>query len=257
MEAGLDSLACKLKGRANVARWVGPELCSFIDRLLPNICLLCLSLGWTKKLMVRKLEDDLDWALTRTLPLSSKLLFDTFLLHDAWQWPFQLPTGKDVPVYPWTIRPWVDGKLCGRLLQESSCREHPSSKISFVSPRSTFQFWRDSHITFYSSDDLVQLCVDYLKEYPLLVGSGLACPVIFTSHNCIWDLFFIPAVSFHRFSYFWHSCGSWRGKRRGREDPRKTKKKSERPSKFNTSCDLCSATWFVSFQWKCQGVEEQ
>ena len=29
-------------------------------------------------------------------------------------------------------------------------------------------------------------------------------------------------------------------KRRGREDPRKTKKKSERPSKFNTSCDLFS-----------------
>ena len=29
-----------------------------------------------------------------------------------------------------------------------------------------------------SSDDLVQLCVDYLKEYPLLVGSGLACPVL-------------------------------------------------------------------------------
>merc|ERR1712109_9639 len=26
-------------------------------------------------------------------------------------------------------------------------------------------------------DDLVQLCVDYLKEYPLLVGSGLACPI--------------------------------------------------------------------------------
>ena len=29
-----------------------------------------------------------------------------------------------------------------------------------------------------SSDDLVQLCVDYLREYPLLVGSGLACPVL-------------------------------------------------------------------------------
>ena len=28
------------------------------------------------------------------------------------------------------------------------------------------------------SDDLVQLCVDYLREYPLLVGSGLACPVL-------------------------------------------------------------------------------
>merc|ERR1712062_733821 len=27
-------------------------------------------------------------------------------------------------------------------------------------------------------DDLVQLCVDYLKEYPLLVGSGLACPIL-------------------------------------------------------------------------------
>lgn len=27
-------------------------------------------------------------------------------------------------------------------------------------------------------DDLVQLCVDYLREYPLLVGSGLAAPII-------------------------------------------------------------------------------
>jgi len=27
-------------------------------------------------------------------------------------------------------------------------------------------------------DDLVQLCVDYLKEYPLLVGTGLAFPVL-------------------------------------------------------------------------------
>merc|ERR1711874_238874 len=27
-------------------------------------------------------------------------------------------------------------------------------------------------------DDLVQLCVDYLREYPLLVGSGLACPIL-------------------------------------------------------------------------------
>ena len=131
--------------------WPGdPGLSSaLVDWLLPNLCLLCLSLGWTRKLMVRKLEDDLDWALTRTLPLSSKLLSDTFLLHDAWQWPFQLPTGKDVPVYPWTIWPRVDGKLCGRFLQESSSREHPSSKISFVSPRSTFHFLKDSHITFY------------------------------------------------------------------------------------------------------------
>ena len=123
--------------------WPGnPGLSSaLINRLLPNLWLLCLSLGWTKKLMVRKLEDDLDWALTRTLPLSSKILFDSFLLRQSiWQWPFQLPTGKDVPVYPWTIRPRVDGKLCGRLLQESSCREHPSSKVAFVSPRSTFQF---------------------------------------------------------------------------------------------------------------------
>merc|ERR1712226_14580 len=27
-------------------------------------------------------------------------------------------------------------------------------------------------------DDLVQLCVDYLKEYPLLVGAGLAAPIL-------------------------------------------------------------------------------
>ena len=31
--------------------------------------------------MVRKLEDDLDWALTRSLPLSSKILSGSFLVH--------------------------------------------------------------------------------------------------------------------------------------------------------------------------------
>ena len=28
------------------------------------------------------------------------------------------------------------------------------------------------------SDDLVQLCVDYMKEYPLLVGAGVLLPLL-------------------------------------------------------------------------------
>merc|ERR1712083_734153 len=49
-------------------------------------------------------------------------------------------------------------------------------------------------------DDLVQLCVDYLKEYPLLVGSGLACPVLLlhlSTYNCV-DHFLLdtPASGF-------------------------------------------------------------
>ena len=35
--------------------------------------------------------------------------------------------------------------------------------------------WHDD--VFLCSDDLVQLCVDYLKEYPLLVTACLALPV--------------------------------------------------------------------------------
>ena len=66
--------------------------------------------------------------------------------------------------------------------------------------------------------------------------SGNFHPPTIASGTC----FLYQLCLFHRFSYFWHSCGSWRGKRRGREDPRKTKKKSERPSKFNSSCDLFS-----------------
>jgi hypothetical protein len=28
------------------------------------------------------------------------------------------------------------------------------------------------------SDDLVQMCVDYMKEYPLLVGAGILIPLL-------------------------------------------------------------------------------
>ena len=35
-----------------------------------------------------------------------------------------------------------------------------------------------AYITLLFSDDLVQLCVDYLKEYPLLVGVCVALPVL-------------------------------------------------------------------------------
>ena len=98
-----------------------------------------------------------------------------------------------------------------------------------MSPRSTFQFLTDSHLTFYSSDDLVQLCVDYLKEYPLLVGSGLACPVIFTPHNSMWDLILIPAVFFQillLLAFLWLMKGEEERPRRSKKD-----KKEKREAK--------------------------
>ena len=34
------------------------------------------------------------------------------------------------------------------------------------------------HCFLYPSDDLVQLCVDYLKAYPALAGAGLCVPFV-------------------------------------------------------------------------------
>ena len=95
-----------------------------------------------------------------------------------------------------------------------------------------------------SSDDLVQLCVDYLKEYPLLVGSGLACPVLL--FDVKWSKFSFHSSprfsrrkerSLHispRFSCSWLSCGWWKARRRDRADPKRTKRRNKgRQSKFH------------------------
>merc|ERR1712038_222277 len=66
-------------------------------------------------------------------------------------------------------------------------------------------------------DDLVQLCVDYLKEYPLLVGSGLACPILLL------------------LAFLWLMKG-------GGGEAEKIQERQKRKARG---------------QWKCQGVEEQ
>ena len=99
-----------------------------------------------------------------------------------------------------------------------------------MSARSTFQFLKDSHITFYSSDDLVQLCVDYLKEYPLLVGSGLACPVIFTPPQLRLGLAFYTSCVFSQIllllAFLWLMKGEEERPRRSKKD-----KKEKREAK--------------------------
>ena len=58
------------------------------------------------------------------------------------------------------------------------------------------------YLTLSFSDDLVQLCVDYLREYPLLVGSGLACPVSFSFYTVnYFDQIFIQSIIFIIFLY--------------------------------------------------------
>ena len=146
--------------------------------------------------MVKRLEEDLDWVSMQTLPLFSEyhgcLCFSLSFPSSV---AFQLPVGQDVPLHPGEVRPRVHGQLRWGLLQKPPGREHPSPKNSIVSGREsmtlviecrysaivclwTYHSSNTLYLNLSSSDDLVQLCVDYLREYPLLVGSGLACPVL-------------------------------------------------------------------------------
>ena len=97
------------------------------------------------------------------------------------------------------------------------------------------------YLTLSFSDDLVQLCVDYLREYPLLVGSGLACPVSFSFYtvNYFYHIFIQSFWSSSpRYSCSWLSCGWWREKMRNQEDPKKTKRRSGRPSMIESWIDI-------------------
>jgi len=115
MEAGLDSLACKLKGRANVAR-------------------------------VNKETYGEKTGRRFGLGLDSKPAIIYFRLGKMYRYTLE-------QFDPESMANFVDGFY----------KNLPAESIP--PPKSPF-------------DDLVQLCVDYLKEYPLLVGSGLACPIL-------------------------------------------------------------------------------
>jgi len=115
MEAGFDSLACKLKGRANVAR-VNKETYGektgrrFGLGLDANPAIIYFRLGKMYRYTLEKFD-------------------------------------------PESMANFVEGFY----------KNLPAENIP--PPKTPF-------------DDLVQLCVDYLREYPLLVGSGLACPIL-------------------------------------------------------------------------------
>lgn len=115
MAAGLDTVACKLKGRANVAR-VNKETYGektgrrFGLGLDSNPAIIYFRLGKMYRYTLEKFD--------------SESMFN-----------------------------FVNGFY----------KNYPAESIPL--PKSPF-------------DDLVQLCVDYLKEYPLLVGTGLSVPVL-------------------------------------------------------------------------------